>query len=270
MRETKRILWESWIDRYVDSDDPTPLFATVDGDGERSGDRLGDDATDGPLTVALTDYGTRRKRPVLTRSDAMNARLFDAVETVVEDHERREGDYDGIVYLMYGLDGSRVIPYYIGKSGMFGRADGRLSANLRNISETGGKFARWGYGDAYHLGDLSAAVLDACDDIDTTNHSDPKGKYRRWAAQLFEPRTHRLRQPVYFWVSPWDRSEGPYPDTYPYLAELEYQLVGIAYELFPETLLNTEGVPNNPTEYAKLRGWIDDERTSLDDFADQE
>lgn len=261
MRDTKRVLWESWIGRYVDSDDPIPLFSTVDEEGPAAGER----GTES-LTVALTEYGNSRNRPMLRRSDAMNARLLDAVETVVTDYQRRGGEYDGIVYLMYGLDGDRVVPYYIGKSGMLGDADDSLNANLQNVSDTGGKFARWGYGDDYHLGDLSAAVLADCDDADTANHSDPKGKYQNWAETLFYPGTHRLRRPVYFWVRSWDRSEGPYPDTHPYLAELEYQLVGIAYELFPERLLNTEGVPNNPTEYAKLRDWIDDDRTSLDDF----
>jgi hypothetical protein len=71
---------------------------------------------------------------------------------------------------------------------------------------------------------------------------------------------------VYVWIRAWDRSQGPYPDTYPDLAELEYQLVGIAYELFPETLLNTEGVPNSPTACARMRGWFDGGRTSLGDF----
>jgi hypothetical protein len=258
VRGTKRTLWEAWIDRTVDTDDPTPLFATdASGDGE---------SNDAGGRVELTAYGRRRRRPVLRRSDAMDERLRDAIDTVVEDHNRRGGEYDGLVYLMYALEGSRVIPYYIGKTGTFRRADDGLSANLDAVSATGGKFARWGYGDAYHIGDLSAAVLGECDDIDTTNHSDPSEKYETWATRLFEPGTRRLRRPVHIWIRAWDRTEGPYPDTYPYLAELEYQLVGIAYELFPETLLNTEGVPNNPEAYARMRGWIDDGRTSLDDF----
>jgi hypothetical protein len=257
VRETKRTLWEAWIDRNVDVDDPTPLFAT-DADATRG---------TGPR-VELVEYGRRRRRPVLRRSDAADARLRDAIDTVVEDHRARGGEYDGLVYLLYGLDGTRVIPYYVGKTGTFRRSDDGLSANLDAVSATGGKFARWGYGDAYHVGDLSAAVLADCDDVDATAHADPKAKYQRWARRLFEPGTRRLRRPVYLWTRAWDRSEGPYPDTYPYLAELEYQLVGIAYELFPETLLNTEGVPNNPTAYARMRGWTDDDRTSLDDFGD--
>nr|WP_221625628.1 hypothetical protein [Halobellus ruber] len=252
-------MWEAWIDRNVDIGDPTPLFAT-----ESSGDCYSND--DAGLRVELTQYGRTRRRPVLRRSDAMDRRLRDAIDTVVEDHETHSGEYDGLLYLMYAVEGSRVVPYYIGKTGTFRRADEGLSANLDAVSATGGKFARWGYGNAYHIGDLSAAVLADCDEVDAANHEEPKAKYEMWATRLFEPETRRLRRPVYIWIRAWDRSEGPYPDTYPYLAELEYQLVGIAYELFPETLLNTEGVPNNPTAYARMRGWIDDGRTSLDDF----
>jgi ABC-type cobalt transport system substrate-binding protein len=256
---TKRTLWEAWIDRNVDIGDPTPLFAT-----ESSGNGYSND--DAGLRVELTQYGRTRQRPVLRRSDAMDRRLRDAIDTVVEDHRTRSGEYDGLLYLMYALEDSRVVPYYIGKTGTFRRADAGLSANLDGVSATGGKFARWGYGNAYHIGDLSAAVLDDCDDVDAANHEEPKAKYEAWATRLFEPGTRRLRRPIYIWIREWDRSEGPYPDTYPFLVELEYQLVGIAYELFPETLLNTEGVPNNPTAYARMRGWVDDGRTSLDDF----
>ena len=196
----------------------------------------------------------------------MDARLRDAVETVVDDHDARGGEYDGLVSLIYVTENGAVIPYYVGKIGTVRRADDGLSANLDSVSETGGTFARWEYGDAYHIGELSAAVLAGCDGIDATNHGDPTAKYRRWATRLFEPGTRRLRRPVYVWIRAWDRSEGPYPDTYPDLAELEYQLVGIAYELFPETLLNAEGVPNSPTACARMRGWFDGGRTSLGDF----
>lgn len=182
MRGTKRTLWEGWIDRNVDTDDPVPLFAT---ESPANSDPNGD----GGDRVELIEYGQRRRRPVLRRSDAMDERLRDAVETVVDDHETRSGEYDGLVYLMYALEGSQVVPYYIGKTGTFRRADAGLSANLASVSAAGGKFARWGYGDAYHIGDLSAAVLAECDGVDTAGHGDPKEKYRRWAKRLFEPGT---------------------------------------------------------------------------------
>ena len=249
MRETKRTLWESWLDRNVDADDPVPLFNTED-----------------DLTVSLVDHGRAKRRPVLERSREMEASVRSAVAKVVDDHETRRGRYDGVVYMMYTLDRSELVPLYIGKSGKFKKESDGLSANLEHVESNDNKFARWGYGNAYHMGDLSAAALDACDDVDTSNHGSPKAKYRTWARRMFETGTRRLQRPVYFWIRAWDRSEGPYPDTYPYLAELEYQLIGIAYELYPETLLNTEGVPNNPDAYAKMREWIHRDQTGLDDF----
>lgn len=99
MRGTKRTLWERWLDRNVDTGDPTPVFAT---------DPSGDDTDDGAgPRVELTEYGRRRRRPVLRRSDAMDRRLGDAVDTVVADHEARGGEYDGLIYLLYALEGSR-------------------------------------------------------------------------------------------------------------------------------------------------------------------
>ena len=100
------------------------------------------------------------------------------------------------------------------------------------------KFARWGYGYAYHIGDLSAVVLD---------HDESKQlpKYERWAAELFEkPQSDlRLRRPVYLWVRPWARdSVGPWRDFgATNLSFAEYLLIGLASNLFP-SLLNEEGV----------------------------
>ena len=42
MLQTKRTLWEAWIDRTVDVDDPTPLFATDAADDPTSPDDFGD------------------------------------------------------------------------------------------------------------------------------------------------------------------------------------------------------------------------------------
>lgn len=151
-----------------------------------------------------------------------------------------------------------VVPRYLGKCGKFGASGTDLNSNLRNVDTNDGKLARWGYGNYYHFGDLSSAAF----------RDDGPGKYDRWVAALFASTDPpRLREPVYFWVEPWAvGTEGPYPDTRPYLEELEYQLIGIAFELYPERLLNTEGVPTNPEAYAKMRGWTDREDTRLSDF----
>ncbi|AFK18521.1 hypothetical protein E6P09_07025 [Haloferax mediterranei ATCC 33500] len=240
MTDTKRVLWERWVDRFVDAADPTQLFAT-NSDG----------------TVETIEYG-RDDRLILRRSERMERMLREAGGRVVADHERRNGRYEGLVYMMYTLDGDEVVPRYLGKCGKFGASGTDLNSNLRSIETNDGKLARWGYANDYHLGDLSAVIF----------REGSSQKYNHWVAELFDttdPPT--LREPVYFWVEPWEvGTEGPYPDTRPYLEELEYQLIGIAFELFPERLLNTEGVPTNPEAYAKMRGWTDREETRLSDF----
>jgi hypothetical protein len=60
---------------------------------------------------------------------------------------------------------------------------------------------------------------------------------------------------------------GPYtPSTgaSPFLEELELQLITLTWELFPEILLNTDGLPYNPEAFAHLRGLSD--QSDLADF----
>lgn len=132
------------------------------------------------------------------------------------------------------------MPLYVGKAGRYGR-NGGVSANLAGIRTDAGKFARWGYNYAYHLGDLSAAAL--------PGHAPGKiiPKYQRWAARLFADTPNavpRLRAPVRFWCTAWGPGSrniwaefGSCP-----LAFAEYLLIGVAGLLFPGALLNDEGV----------------------------
>jgi hypothetical protein len=76
-------------------------------------------------------------------------------------------------------DGCSVIPLYIGKAETIGRG-GQLSANLRNLYKSKDKFARWGDNYAYHIGDLSAAVLMGHHAQKTTP------KYNAWASKMFK------------------------------------------------------------------------------------
>ena len=94
---------------------------------------------------------------------------------------------------------------------------------------------------AYHLGDLSAAVL--------PGHLPGKAspKYRRWARALFQEvpvASPRLRQPVRFWCTAWGPgSPGIWPEFGACsLSFAEYLLIGVASLLFPGDLLNDEGV----------------------------
>ena len=51
------------------------------------------------------------------------------------------------------------MPRYIGKSETVGKTSGILSVNLSRLETDKSKFGRWGDNYAYHIGDLSFAVL---------------------------------------------------------------------------------------------------------------
>ena len=123
---------------------------------------------------------------------------------------------------------------YVGKAGKYGRDGESLSNNLKGLRRTStGKFARWGDGHYYHIGNLSAIVF---------NHEkNQKQKYRTWADRLFEE-GRRLRQPTYFWTKAWRREDvGPYDDADATLKELEAGLIELTSDLYPKRLLNTSG-----------------------------
>lgn len=96
------------------------------------------------------------------------------------------------------------------------------------------KFARWGDGYAYHVGDLSACVLNGHSDAAKTL------KYQAWANCLFDGQS--LKKPVYFWAMSWDgKQTGIWEDFgETNLSFLEYLLIGVASKISPE-LLNKEG-----------------------------
>ena len=206
-----------------------PLFAT--GQGGRVG------------TITLGQRGT----PFLRRSTAMEAMVGQAAAEVLAAPPQ---DAEGLLYLMLRLDHQGgVVPIYIGRAGRHGKNGTLVSANLEGIRPAshstgwtnGRKFARWGYGYAYHMGDLSCAVLPGHEP------RQPAPKYRRWARHLFEevPSTApRARFDVRFWCAPWGpASVGIWPEfgAWP-LAFIEYLLIGVASLLFPDDLLNEEGV----------------------------
>ncbi len=134
-----------------------------------------------------------------------------------------------------------VVPLYIGKAARHGRLGAVISANLENIERDEGRFARWGYNYAYHLGDLSAASL--------VGHAAARAvpKYAKWAKSLFEQAPSsslRLRFDVRFWCTAWGpEAKGIWREFNPCpLAFAEYLLIGAAGVLFPNDLLNKEGV----------------------------
>jgi len=88
----------------------------------------------------------------------MDELIVSEVQKVIHDYADGQDGYEGLIYLMYKVRGQLVIPLYVGKSEKFGKGGGNLSAKIKNIERNQHKFCRWGYGYAYHLGDLSAVV----------------------------------------------------------------------------------------------------------------
>ena len=172
------------------------------------------------------------KRLFLRRSKAMESNVIQEVKKVLVDHKSGDGRFEGLIYMMYRLLSDRIIPLYIGKAEKYGKNGGNLSENIRDIERNAHKFCRWGYGYAYHVGDLSAIVC--------PGHPEEKrrGKYTRWANALFEDfpsKSPRLRFPVYFWINAWERGSIGIWEEFggESLTFLEYLLIGVASRLFP-------------------------------------
>lgn len=229
MNEKKLALWDQFCKEHRIYDTGVPLFKH-DASGRVSSAPFGKDG-----------------RYILCRSPEMEEMIRHVTRVI-----REEGSLsEGMLYMMYWREESgRIVPLYIGRAGKYGKGGGNISANLLDIERDISKFARWGSGYAYHIGDLSAA---AC-----PGHSPAKvvQKYRRWAYRLFcdaPALTPTLRRPVYFWATAWG------PESYNiwhefgpcFLSFQEYLLIGVASELFPDVLLNNEGV-NWPSSLPKL------------------
>lgn len=219
INEQKLALWDRFCAEHQIGEAGVPLFAC----GDRG-------------RVASAPFG-RDGRLILQRSPEMEALILREVGKTLSADIRNEG----LLYMMHWREQRRVIPLYIGRAGKYGKGAGNISANLLDIERDTSKFARWGSGYAYHIGDLSAA---AC-----TGHGSDKvvKKYYRWSQRLFHDApasTPTLRRPVYSWATAWN------PDCYSIwpdfgscaLAFQEYLLIGVAAQLFPEVLLNDEGV----------------------------
>ena len=221
---TKADRWRQWIEENVladihsaDTGDPIPLF-----DVDEAG------------CVKVNDAG------ILQRSAAIDRRIRAEGKKCLTDDGRPNGEYDGLLYLLYQIDESTsdphpddVISRYFGKAEIYGKKR-ELSSNFTEIardSEITRCFARWGDGDYWHIGELSMTLRGESQ------------KKARWANALFEKDSLHLKQPTYLWVRAWEAdSNGPYgvPAT---LAEAEALLIGLAYNTHSDHLLNVGGTP---------------------------
>jgi hypothetical protein len=127
-------------------------------------------------------------------------------------------------------------PVYVGKAGRFGKKPGVLSANLANLASDRGKFARWGDGNAYHIGDLSQALFG------WSAYKAPGQKYERWAEVLFADREPlRLREPTFLMLIPWHEGQVGPGGVSCTLEEAKAQVIELAIEEFEDVVLNVQG-----------------------------
>lgn len=187
--------------------------------------------------IETFSYGSSL-RIVLKRSESMERLITQEVGKIIEDFNMCSEKYDGLIYMMYRIHDNNIIPLYIGKSEKYGKLNKNLSVNITTSKD---KFSRWGYNYSYHFGDLSAIVCLGHDTLKINK------KYQKWATSLFEEfptSIPKIKNEVYFWIKAWSPSYTSIWQEYENtkLTFLEYLLIGVASELFPNDLLNIEGV----------------------------
>lgn len=185
---------------------------------------------DAGLVVRTHESGKDRKR-LLCRSPDIEAAIIDMVERGLSQPE-----WHGLLYVMGSGTRESFLPLYVGKAEKRG-VKHDVSGNLANIRRNKSKFARWGDGLDYHVGDLSHALYEF------KAYRPPMKKYRRWADQLFEQFDPPiLREPVHLYLADWlDGSSGP-SRLLGSLPAAEKEIIALASAHFPDSLLNVDGV----------------------------
>ncbi|MFC4427160.1 hypothetical protein [Deinococcus navajonensis] len=186
--------------------------------------------TEGGLHVQTHQRGRAGHRRMLTRS----AQFEDAMIDLIEQGLTKE-NWTGLVYLMGTGERQAFVPLYVGKAERRGNTHS-VSRNIANIRRNPEKFARWGYGLDYHLGDLSHAMFGF------EAYRKPASKYRRWADALFESADPPiLRRPVSMLLLPWyEESRGP-SGFRRSVASGEKEVIALASAFAGDRLLNVDG-----------------------------
>jgi hypothetical protein len=219
--EVKRLLWDDFAATHKIANQCVPLFDIFD------------------KHVMVVPYG-RNGRHVLKRSSQMESLMRDLGRKLIDQHSTSNVTHDGILYMMLSRERGKLVPLYIGKTETFGKRDRNLSANISDLATGNGKFGRWGYSYAYHLGDLSAVTC--------SGHPDSKStiKYTAWRDRLFDVTDTGgvlQKNEIMFWAKLWGPKNQSIWRQYgsTNLAFEEYLLIGVASDVFPSDLLNREG-----------------------------
>lgn len=172
----------------------------------------------------------RNGKELLRRSSEMERAIIDLIEAGL-----KRDDWCGLLYVMCWGTSEEVRPLYIGKANRRGRK-ANVSANIRDIRRNRHKFARWGDGLDYHIGDLSHTLFrfDA--------YREPTEKYSRWADMLFVHRCPpRLREKTSLLLIPWFESSQGIGGGYVDLETAEDQLIEVALAEYEDIVLNVRG-----------------------------
>ena len=155
------------------------------------------------------------------------------IETVEEGF--LNDSWEGLIYVMHFLHKEGIVPVYVGKAEKKG-VKNEISYNLRDIRKNQHAFARWGYGLAYHVGDLSHAMFGG------NAYKKPSPKYRRWAGKLFvqfEPPT--LFERVYVSVISWHTGMIGPSGLRGSVPSVEKEIIALASVSHSGILLNIDG-----------------------------
>lgn len=188
-------------------------------------------ATDG-LEVQTFDKVYKRNGTVmrkLKRNEAFDKLLIE----IVEEGFKRD-DWEGYIYLMH-FQISNLQPLYVGKAERRG-VSSAISFNLRRIRSNDHAFGRWGYGLAYHIGDLSHAVFRE------KAYKKPAKKYERWAdtiLQKLHPPT--LKETVYVSMFSWYRGARGPSGLIGSVPSVEKELIAILGSANNKLFLNKDG-----------------------------
>ena len=178
-------------------------------------------------------------RTVIKRSKERECLMRSLGRTLIDEYQTSTVKHDGILYIMMTLEDDSLKPLYIGKAEIFGKQNQNLSANISDLASGNGKFGRWGYNYAYHLGDLSAATCPGHDPQRITT------KYLSWRDKLFAITDDLIspKAPIKFWATLWGADSQSVWRDYgtTKLSFEEYLLIGVASDVFPNHLLNREG-----------------------------
>jgi hypothetical protein len=173
--------------------------------------------------------GTSRR--ILCRNVKMEKAVIEIVEAGMKNEH-----WDGLFYIMGFGELQNFHPLYVGKAERKGIKQ-PISANIANIRTDKHKFARWGDGLDYHIGDLSHALFKF------EAYRKSTKKYEKWADALFTSRDPPvLKEQAYFYVAPWyNASKGP-SGLVCSLPAVEKEVIALASAAPSNKLLNVDGI----------------------------